>query len=212
MIFSFGFTTLYFAAFFAVVFGVYWIFPKKYRWIWLLISSVIFYLLCSWQSAFFILFTSLSMYGASRYIEHQGVVQKDYLTAHPELDKEGKKQFKKTIKRRKKTALILGIVSNLLVLGVMKYLNFAIWNINGIIHWFNDGYSLSYVSWFLPLGISFYTFQAIGYLVDVYWALHNLGEIAEEEEETGVILFPFGFAPIHIDEITDCLEGVKGDA
>jgi D-alanyl-lipoteichoic acid acyltransferase DltB (MBOAT superfamily) len=51
---------------------------------------------------------------------------------------------------------------------VVKYTNFLIANANGILHAFGQSGNLSFVSIALPMGISFYTFQALGYLIDVY--------------------------------------------
>ena len=65
-------------------------------------------------------------------------------------------------KRRLITALTL--VLNFGILGVLKYTNFIIFNFNQIAH----GH-LSFVDFALPIGISFYTFQSMGYLLDVCW-------------------------------------------
>ena len=59
--------------------------------------------------------------------------------------------------------LVLGIIINLVLLGVFKYSNFIILNINNI---FNSNRTLPNIS--LPIGISFYTFQILSYVIDVY--------------------------------------------
>ena len=69
----------------------------------------------------------------------------------------------KTKGNNKKCFLILGIAINLLLLGYYKYSNFFIENINSL---FNS--NVKYLSIILPLGISFFTFQNVSYLVDVY--------------------------------------------
>ncbi|WP_241684931.1 MBOAT family O-acyltransferase [Cyclobacterium xiamenense] len=63
----------------------------------------------------------------------------------------------------KKSFLVAGITFNLLILFFYKYADFVIFNINVLSH-----SSISYLDWALPLGISFYTFQQIAYLVDCY--------------------------------------------
>lgn len=67
-------------------------------------------------------------------------------------------------RQRKLAALILGagIMSNLAFLGYFKYANFFVYNINIL-----TGSTLSYLNLVLPIGISFYTFVQIGYLIDV---------------------------------------------
>ena len=70
-------------------------------------------------------------------------------------------RFDKNARRR--GLLITGVVLNLLLLGYFKYLNFTIGNINTLF-----GSDIPMRNILLPLGISFFTFQQIGYLVDIY--------------------------------------------
>lgn len=63
-----------------------------------------------------------------------------------------------------KLALVLSLIYNIGMLGVFKYTDFMIGNINGIF-----GTSIPLLNIALPLGISFYTFQIISYMIDVYW-------------------------------------------
>lgn len=169
--FSFaGYTSLYFVPFFLITLLAYWLTPKRFRYISLLICSVVFYGLISWKSLFFILATVVSMYFFSRAISSNINAQKEYIQAHKaEMSIDEKKAYKAKQKKKRKTYLILAIVLNVLMLGVMKYTDFMIGNINGIIHWFSKDVSLKSLNLFLPLGISFFVFQAIGYIVDVYW-------------------------------------------
>ena len=69
---------------------------------------------------------------------------------------------------KSKRYLIIGIVVNLGFLGVFKYANFIVQNINSLIE--NTGFSFSITNpgIILPIGISFYTFQALSYIIDVY--------------------------------------------
>jgi len=65
---------------------------------------------------------------------------------------------------RSKLPLILSLIYNIGMLGVFKYTDFMIGNINGIF-----GTSIPMLKIALPLGISFYTFQIMSYMIDVYW-------------------------------------------
>lgn len=168
-----GFVSLYFLAFLVLLFPIYFLVPKNYRWIVLLVFSLIFYVLCSWKSIFFILFTTVCIYFASLGIAKNKEKEKAYIQEHQDLALEDKKAFKAKNKKKRKTLLTLGILSIVLVLAIMKYLNFLIGNFNTILSWFHSSFSLSTVKWFLPLGISFYTFQAIGYIADVYWGKYE---------------------------------------
>lgn len=74
----------------------------------------------------------------------------------------------KQVRKKKKQFLIAGIAVNLLILFFYKYADFLVFNVNVIANT-----SISYLEWALPLGISFYTFQQIAYLVDCYKGLSS---------------------------------------
>ena len=169
MNFDFGFTSIWMVPFFVGTFCLYWLLPKKVRWIGLLLSSTIFYFLISWKSIFFLLFSCLSMWGCSLWIEKKNKEQKEYLASNPGLTLEEKKAYKKKNKKARRLILTLGILSNVLVLAVMKYTDFALSNVEAIGRIWNKDFEIRLPHFFLPVGISFYTFQAIGYLADVYW-------------------------------------------
>ena len=78
-------------------------------------------------------------------------------------DKEKKKELKIKVKKRKKLILTLGILFNVGILLVLKYSNFFITTVNSIVK-----SNIPLVKFLLPLGISYYTLQAISYIADVY--------------------------------------------
>ncbi|MCD7774163.1 MAG: MBOAT family protein, partial [Clostridiales bacterium] len=82
----------------------------------------------------------------------------------------------------KKVALVMGIVLNLGVLFVFKYLDFSVDSINAVLSNFNVTLIENRFDLLLPVGISFYTFQALGYVIDVYRgdieAEHNIFKYA----------------------------------
>jgi len=104
-----------------------------------------------------------------RFISSNHDKTEQWLADNKELDKASKKEYKAKQKKIRKTILILGIVGNVLVLFLMKYLNFLVGNINSIIELFGGTFNFPLNRWILPLGISFFTFQAISYIVDIYW-------------------------------------------
>ena len=69
---------------------------------------------------------------------------------------------------KSKRYLIIGIVVNLGFLGVFKYANFIVQNINSLIESTGFSFSITNPGIILPIGISFYTFQALSYIIDVY--------------------------------------------
>ncbi len=169
-----NFTSFIFLFFLVVLFFLYYLTPKKGRWIVLLVASLLFYVLASWKSIFFILFTTASTYWVSLAIEKNKRKEKEWLVLHKEDAMEEKKEYKKKSKKKRKAWLTLGILAIVIVLAVMKYLNFILGNVNGILRLFQSPFRFSLVKLFLPLGISFYTFQAIGYLADIYWGKYPI--------------------------------------
>ena len=69
--------------------------------------------------------------------------------------------------------MAIGITLALLILAVVKYTNFTIYNINGILAAFHAPKRINFLTIALPMGISFYTFQAVGYVIDVYRDRHE---------------------------------------
>ena len=160
------FTSYEFIAFMAVVLLAYYLVPKKMQWPLLLVASYVFYWCASPWYLLFIGVTTVSTYGISRMLERVNATQKAYLAEHKaELDKEAKKAYKAKMKAKKWHLLLLCLIFNLGILSVTKYTNFVITNINA----FLSGTSkLDLVDMIVPLGISFYTFQSMGYIIDVY--------------------------------------------
>jgi alginate O-acetyltransferase complex protein AlgI len=69
----------------------------------------------------------------------------------------------------KKRYLLVSIVSNLGLLGLFKYINFFMINLQIVLHWFSlDNGGNTEWNWALPLGISFFTFQSLSYTIDIY--------------------------------------------
>ena len=135
----------------------YYLLPRQLKNIYLLIASLVFY---AWGEIFYVLIMLVSI--GFNYIF--GLLL-DNGRAGP----------------RKKLVLATGIAINLALLGWFKYANFLVDNINQLIAMSGAG-TVDWTPVHLPLGISFFTFQAISYLVDVYReenrAQRNLVDIA----------------------------------
>jgi alginate O-acetyltransferase complex protein AlgI len=163
------FTSYSFIIFVALVFVVYYLIPKKYQWILLLSASYIFYAFAGIKFLFYILLTTISTYIVSRKISSLYEVQSRYLSEHKaELSREEKKAYKANIKSKQWKWLLFCLLLNFGVLAITKYTNFTIDNINSIAEAFGSGRRLSFWNIALPMGISFYTFQTMGYIIDVY--------------------------------------------
>ena len=73
--------------------------------------------------------------------------------------------------KRKRFFLGLGLVTNFLMLGTLKYSGALIADANTILRFFNYEIDAGGMSLLAPIGISFYTFEAVGYLLEVYWGV-----------------------------------------
>ena len=139
------FNSIEFLIFLPIVFCLFWIIPKKYRWVILLIASYVFYMWWNWKLVFLILFTTLISYLCGIFLT--------------------KYNQKIAIKR---LVLILGIVLCFGVLIFFKYFNFLADVYVDIANLFNANMSRGHLNILLPVGISFYTFQTASYIIDVY--------------------------------------------
>ena len=141
---------------FLIVVGIavigYYLIPKRFQWIWLLIFSYIYYASSGIKILFFLLYTTITTYGTGRLLDRVN---------HKELPRN-------EAKSRKRRILIGCLLLNFGMLAVLKYTNFAIENVNAIFH-----AGISFQKLILPLGISFYTFQSMGYIIDVYWGKYE---------------------------------------
>ena len=146
------FNSVEYIIFFPVCVIIYYILPNKYRNVFLLASSYYFYM--SWEPryALLLLFSSLVTWLTAILVE----------TFH-------KKWSRKLI-------LLIGILLNLNVLFVFKYYNFFM----DLVAQYLGGKNIGRLQLLLPVGISFYTFQAIGYVIDVYRGEERGGIKAEK--------------------------------
>ena len=139
-----SFNSIEFLIFLPIVFILYFIFPKKYRYFILLIASYVFYMWWNWQLVFLILATTIVSYLAGIGI---------------------KKWERVAIKR---LLLILSISVSLGILIFFKYANFIIESFCMGINSLGGGLTFDAINIILPVGISFYTFQTLSDVIDIY--------------------------------------------
>ena len=158
-----AFTSIDFLAFFGILIILYYVLPKKIQWIILLVASYTFYLVAGLRYLGFILFTTITTYLVTRYMDSNHRKQAAYLKAHKaELTKEDKKAYKKSMKSKDRLWFIITIVLNFGILFFCKAcLVEPLHNVEG-------SSVISFLSVGLPFGISFYMFQSMGYVIDVY--------------------------------------------
>lgn len=152
------FNSYSFMVFFPVVTLCYFFMPRKARYVWLLIASYYFYMSWSPKYAVLIMGSTILTYGAALLMQK--------------------------LPSKKRIALICSIVLNFSLLFLFKYFDFFLQNINYLLSLLHISLIQKPFDVLLPVGISFYTFQAVGYTVDVY-----RGEIQAERNFLRYALF-----------------------
>ena len=137
------FNSLAFLLFFPIVTIVYFLLAQKYRWLWLLAASCFFYMFFKPIYILILFFTIIIDYYAGIWIENaQGDKRKQYLA--------------------------YSLIANIGVLVIFKYYNFINGNIDGLATLFGMNNPIPYLKILLPVGLSFHTFQAMSYTIEVY--------------------------------------------
>lgn len=147
------FNSFSFLIFFPVVLGVYFIIPKKAKQLWLLVASYFFYM--NWNAVYAVLILGITVIG------YVGGILLERADA-------GGTAEQAAVQRKRKFYMLVAAVLSLGILFTFKYLNFAIENINRLFAMTGSSFAVTAVDIVLPVGISFYTFQALGYVIDVY--------------------------------------------
>ena len=137
------FNSLHFSFFFIIVTVIYYLLNHKYRWLLLLISSCYFYMVFS--PIYILILTTVILidYYSGIYIE-------------------------KSKTKNKKYYLIISLLTNIGILAFFKYYNFFNENLSMLLHHFSLTNPIPYSSIILPIGLSFHTFQAMSYNIEVY--------------------------------------------
>ena len=137
------FNSIEFLLFFPIVTSLFYLLPHKYRWIHLLLSSCAFYMFFIPQYILILFTTILIYYIAAIWIE-------------------------KSPAGKKKTYLIISVISTCLVLFVFKYFDFFNQNMICLSHVLGFYYPEKVIKFILPIGLSFHTFQSLSYVIEVY--------------------------------------------
>ena len=141
------FNSFTFMIFLPVVFLLYWFVFKKLRWqnLLILVASYVFYGWWDWRFLILIVITSASSFASGLLIDQY----------------EGRRLLQRAVSAA-------NIVLNLGILAAFKYFNFFVDSLASVLSAFNVTVDWPTMHIILPVGISFYTFQALSYSIDVY--------------------------------------------
>ncbi len=153
-----------FFVFLAIVIFLYYVVPKKFQWLVLLVGSIFFYAIAGVQYLAVVVLSAVLVYFFALCMQKNLDEQAIRLEG---LDRKAARAVKNEMKAKRKKVLVLALIVVIGVLFVFKASDFCITNINRLL----GMASLSEIpEWNLiaPLGISFYSFMMISYLVDIY--------------------------------------------
>ncbi len=196
-----SFTSLSFFIFLPIVLLVYFVIPRKWRTGWLLLAGLGFYLNFHPKYLLVIVFSTVVSYLAGCRLESLNGQQENGARGGAVDDGVA------VTTRKRRTVLILGIVIVTAVLVFFKYTNFLLGNVNKLLGLAGVDYSVQPFSFVLPVGLSYYTFQVISYIADVYH-----GKIRAEKNFLHYALYVSFFPKVisgPIERAGDFLEQVK---
>jgi len=157
------FTSIAFLPFAALLLVIYYLIPKKGQWMLLLAASTAFYLFADWRYFFFLLVTVFSVYVTGMRLKARKDKLSAFLSAQKEtLTREERKKIKASHRKIDRVWLIGCLVVNFGMLAFCKGL---------LINPFRESFSgapFGFLTLALPLGMSYYMFQSMGYVIDVY--------------------------------------------
>ncbi len=161
------FNSIDFLLFFPLVTAAYFLLPRRARWVWLLAASYYFYMCWNVKYALLIVMSTLTTYAGGLLIHRAAALPNE-----------------KRRLRRKRLWVFLSFAVNLLILFFFKYFNFFLDNLSAVFSMAGIAFKRPAFDVVLPVGISFYTFQALSYTVDVY-----RGEVEPERNPFRYALF-----------------------
>ena len=139
--------------------------PQKAKKYYLLTASMVFYWLISGKLILFLLITVMTVHHFALWLDRIRA-QKD--AAVKECEREERKQLKKAFQKKSRAVLAFAAVVHIGALLMIKYSPFFTENINSLLKLFHSQTVLEIPKFIMPKGISFFTLQAVSYLVDVY--------------------------------------------
>ena len=181
----------FFILFLALFIPLYYLLPKSAQWIVLLIFSLVFYSFGGLLNIIFLMFTSFSAFFCTYKMDKLLNTQKLFLKENKDiLSKDQKKEYKYKIKNKRKSIMLVVIILNLLLLAFLKA--------NAIFTLLFENKMIDALNILMPLGVSYYTLQTIGYIIDVYW-----NRVSFEKNYFKVLLFVSFFPQITQGPISD---------
>lgn len=149
-----------FVGFLLLAVTAYYVCPKKYRWIVLLLFSAGYYLTGGIRAMAYLAFTTITTWIAGLLLDRLNNLRKEV----PKSDKPALER----IKKQKQAAVAVTLVLNFGMLWMLKYLDFTVGTVTGLLGIFGISWNPAVPDFVMPIGVSFFIFQSVGYVIDCY--------------------------------------------
>ena len=156
-----AFTSLAFLALVGVALTLYYLAPQRYQWGILLVASLVFYCVGGGKTVGYVLYTAATVYVS-------GLLLGRFNRLRREAPPEERKAVAARYKRKRRLVVLCACLLNFVLLYVLKYWNFTAEMLQPLLDRLGTGAQLPVSHLLLPLGISFFMFQSVGYVIDVY--------------------------------------------
>lgn len=178
-----AFNSALFFTFVCIVLLVYFLVPKRFQWVVLLVGSYFFYIFSMGKWVIFLLLTTVSIFFTGIFLDNTNEqFERRKLNLENSTSREELRKLSAQKKKQKTIILAIALLLNFTILAFLKYFNFLSENVVALFSHFSINLTAPTIGLILPIGISFYTFQAAGYIIDVYRgkikADRNLGKFA----------------------------------
>ena len=160
---------------------LFYIIPKKHRYIVLGMASILFFISFSKWLVFAVVILTAILYFAANIIDKKN---SEFKAKRKELEKSERKLLKKKIKKQNKVLLVVCVTLAFLALVLFKYLPFLAGTAGSIVNLFTSRVNIPILKLIMPIGISYYTLSMVGYITDVY-----RGTIKAEKNPFKLLLF-----------------------
>lgn len=159
------FSFAYLAVFLPVAILIFSIIPQKWRRYFLLFASYGFFWLISGELLAYLILSTLSIHYFGIWLDRIQTKRDEQLKL---TEKQGRKALKKLFSKKQRGVVFLAVVLHVGILLVIKYGAFFATNVNSLLSLLNLPITLEIPKFIMPIGISFFTLQALSYIFDVY--------------------------------------------
>lgn len=156
-----SFTSLPFLALVGLSVLVYYVLPKRFQWMLLLAVSMVFYCVGGGKTVLYVFYTAATVYVSGLLLGRFNAIKK----AAP---KEQKKAIAAKYKLHRRAVVLAACLANFVLLYILKYWNFTADLLQPLADQVSPGAQIPLSDLVLPLGVSFFMFQSVGYVIDVY--------------------------------------------